>query len=484
MTGATAAFWAFLVMIGLLGYRSMRQAERVKSVCSFFYDNDLKGNVLSYTAANITLGTGLIYILSATGSIGVFFLLAPLMTLLGYLALAKLCKYADDDRLFKDNLVKELSIAIDRKLGGKMRFAFVYSVVLVVVFSLLLAFEVFASAKIISSIVFYEPSVRNEIFIGTIIFMVALVYTLWGGFKAVKSTDRVQVFFMFLMLLGLVLVFFISKSSNVPCVKESIVPVLDVSLIFSIVAAGIAAFTTQFYSILNLCAASQQKRAERCVLFKRIGKWTFAALGVVVIGAIAVHATKGNPYDILIAEVQLHAKGVRISDAAYSVILLLGMSSVLFSTIDSLIVSITQVAYSNLWGEAADDEAKDFRKLRVVRIAMIAFGPISFAILCFIWYLDPNIFQLLLGVTSGNDVLAPLMIMLIILYKKNRLGNLRGPRNFPLYLIFIALFGLAFVLSVVFFLNNLHWNQYIGPPMFVISSGIALWIVKRRSAHG
>ena len=58
MNGTEAAFWAFMGSAFLFGYLSMREARHVKSVHAFFYDNRVSLNVLSYMAANITLGTG------------------------------------------------------------------------------------------------------------------------------------------------------------------------------------------------------------------------------------------------------------------------------------------------------------------------------------------------------------------------------------------------------------------------------------------
>lgn len=482
MTGADAAFWTFVGLAFLFGYLAMREAPRIRSVHAFFHDSRVSRNVLSYTAANITLGTGLAYILSAIGNLGALFLIAPVTMLLGYFALSRFLTTCASEDLFSDNLVKGLSSSIDMALSKKAHFAAVFSVILTVVFALILAFEIFASSKLLSSLMFAAPTVKHEIFAGSAVFMVALLYSLWGGFKAVQTTDQWQLCLIGLLFVALVVIFYNVPAPTEPAAGLSpLIPPITPHLIFATIAAGLAAFTTQFYSILNLCAASQQARTERRTLFVRIGMWTFLFLALLTGGALFISATKGVPFALLNNAILGHVTGATGGDIAYSVVLMLGMASVLFSTVDTIIVSVAQFSYSNIFCRDASDNTDNPVELRRVRIAMLTLGPVVFAVLALAWFCQPTIFGLLLGIVSGNDVLAPLLVLLVLLHKKNLLGNLRGPLGIPLYWLFVLLFLAAVACAVSFSLLRLPYTQYVGPAAFVASSLVAVIIFRRKA---
>lgn len=481
MNGAEVAFWTFIGSAFLFGYLAMREARHVKSIYTFFHDNRVSRNTISYTAANITLGTGLVYIFSAIGNLGALFLVAPFMMLLGYLSLARFLSSYADEKLFSENLIRGLSLSIDSKLGRKSHFAAVLSIILTIVFTLILSFEIFASSKLLASIMFTAPTVRHEVFAGTAVFSVALLYSLWGGFKAVQTTDRAQLVLVGFLLLTLAIIFCSATAPTSSAgVLSPVIPPITPGIIFAVIAAGLAAFTTQFYSILNLCAASQQAQHERRSLFVRIGVFTFIILTTITAGALVVSITKGVPFALLSDALKTHSAGTREVDVIYSILLMLGMASVLFSTIDTLIVSITQIAYSNVCGRNAGDEAINPKELRLVRLVMAVIGPLVFAVLALVWFLQPKLFYFLLAIVSGNDVLAPLLVMLVVLHKRDSMGNLRGPWGIPLYWAFIVLFLAAVAFATSFALLHLPYTPYVGPLAFVVSSVIALTILKRK----
>ena len=481
MNGAEAAFWTFIGSALLFSYLAMREAHHVKSVHGFFHDNRLTGNVLSYTAANITLGTGLVYIFSAIGSLGILFLVAPFMMLLGYLTLARFLYNYADEKLFSENLLKGLSLSIDNELGIKSNFAKFFSIILIIVFSLILSFEIFASSKLIASIMYPDPTVVHEIFTGTSVFLIALLYSLWGGFKAVQTTDQAQLLFVSFLLLALAIIFFSASPLASPAsVLSPVIPPINTGIVFSTIAAGLAAFTTQYYSIINLCAASQQEQQKRRDLFVKIGVLTFLILAMITAGAIVVSVEKGIPFSLLSEALKTHSVGTDAIDITLSIILMLGMVSVLFSTVDTLIVSITQIAYSNVCSRSESPGGYNSNELRHVRLAMAAIGPIVFAVLAIVWFFQPNLFGLLLAIVSGNDVLAPLIVLLVVLHKKGSLRSLRGPWGVPLYWVFFVLFFVAVSFAVSFSLLHLPYTPYIGPVAFVISSGVAISIINRK----
>ena len=71
---AVIAFAAF-------GFSVMRKHRSAKD---YFHDESLFKNVVSLTATNITLGTGLVYLVTGAQYNGLLMLLIPLMTWFGY----------------------------------------------------------------------------------------------------------------------------------------------------------------------------------------------------------------------------------------------------------------------------------------------------------------------------------------------------------------------------------------------------------------
>jgi hypothetical protein len=80
----TCAILATLALL-LIG---MRVSRSVESPYSFFHDARLRRTIFSYAAANITLGAGLGYMLSATDRLGLLAFLLPVGVFSGYCLLA------------------------------------------------------------------------------------------------------------------------------------------------------------------------------------------------------------------------------------------------------------------------------------------------------------------------------------------------------------------------------------------------------------
>jgi hypothetical protein len=96
--------------------------------------------------------------------------------------------------------------------------------------------------------------------------------------------------------------------------------------------------------------------------------------------------------------------------------------------------------------------------------------------------MQPDIYQLLLSIVSGNDVLTPLLALMIVLHKKQMVAKLKGPFGVPLFWIFVLLFLMATAASLVFSLKHYPYVPYIGPAAFLLSSATACWIYKRKGA--
>ena len=72
-------------------------SSRINTYHDFRNDPSYWSNIISLTVANITLGTGVIYILQSSVELGLWFLLIPIGIFLGYLSLAYLYHRIPDE---------------------------------------------------------------------------------------------------------------------------------------------------------------------------------------------------------------------------------------------------------------------------------------------------------------------------------------------------------------------------------------------------
>jgi len=476
-------FYLFIGSIIVYSFLSIRETKYIMSPWSFFHESTFSRNVISYTAANITLGTGLFYIFSAIKNLGVFFLVAPIMLLIGYYACAWFVAIFAPEDLFQENLFHDLSNSIDEATGNKNYFGQGLSLLLCTVFMLILVFELFASSKWLSSVMFSNPSLIHEIFVGSSVFFSALLYTLWGGLRAVQTTDRYQLAFVvgLLAVLGYILLGESSVSSEISKSRSLAFPKITLPLIAGVVASGLAAFSTQFYSILNLCASSHQVRETRGKMFKKIGLYTFLILIVVTIVSILTLVWRGAPDIIINNTFSLYGQSDHLFAFIVFAIAAVGMSSVVFSTVDTLLLSISHVFYANICKLNSKADEKDPIAIRKIRLCMLSVFPIIFIIMLIVFYLNPNLFYLLLAIISGTDALVPMLITLVFLHKKTRLTvlNLKVFHFISPLLIYLFIYIAAFATSLAFALSSLSFTVYVGPAAFLISGIFSIFLIFR-----
>ncbi len=474
---------AFFCLVFLFGVIAARQSKKVRSVYDFFHSEKLSLNALSYIAANLTLGTGVAYIFSAVSILKSYFFVAPVCMLLGYICLSLIFEKLGDESLFRDNWIKGLSEGIDESLGKSSHFQMGYSAVLCLVFLLVLAFEIFASSKLLSHTLFNDPSTIDEAIVGGCVFSVVLLYCVLSGYKAVLETDRLQ--FVFILLLLAVIFVISGKSDQItlsPIHDAFSFPELPLALIAGVVSSGLAAFNTQFYSVLNLSAASQQSEAKkRRKLFLSIGVGSFLIISFWVFIANWMSASGIKPSEDLAESIALSREASGVVGRVIFFVLVGGLFSILFSTVDTLIVSITQLAYSNFAGRDSSDRSSGIRDLKNVRLSMVTIGPVIFTSLAACWFLKPDLYNLLLSIVSGTDVLVPMIVLLFILNKRRELSKLRM-LNQSVLLIFLLLFITAVASSITLTFAGLWHARLVGPLFFALSSILATIVVFRKPA--
>src|SRR5690349_2198633 len=78
----------FLVAVCAFAWIGFSASRRETSAHDYFHDRDLHKNVVSLTATNISLGTGLVYLVSGAQQNGLLMILPVLCVAIGYWLLA------------------------------------------------------------------------------------------------------------------------------------------------------------------------------------------------------------------------------------------------------------------------------------------------------------------------------------------------------------------------------------------------------------
>jgi len=149
MTPIDLNLYLFIGAVVAFAWIGFSAAKHQKSANDYFHHSSLSKNVVSLTATNISLGTGLVYLISGAQQNGLLMLLPVLCVGAGYWLLAEFLERATavSARSGK-NFLASIDAEIAKATGERSLFAKTVSFSLVVVFVLVLAFEIFASAKV------------------------------------------------------------------------------------------------------------------------------------------------------------------------------------------------------------------------------------------------------------------------------------------------------------------------------------------------
>lgn len=476
MNGIDAGLIGFFISIIVYAVLAQRQVRLIETPWDFFHRSDYQPNVISWTAANITLGTGLFYILSGSYSTGLLFLATPVSVAIGYFILSWFTRDIVPANLWNDdNIIKAIGKELDgSKSNTIMSFAVLLSAIMILVYIFLLSFEIFVSSRFLSSVMFVSADRSYQIFVDIVVFLVALIYTMWGGFRAVVSTDKIQFIFIvgFTILIFLLLGFHHGEASA--AASHSIIR-FDGQTILAMFSAILAAISTQFYSILNWNAASQT--SERDKLFRAVGILTALILGVFTVAGL-IFSPAGDPLVQLDHIIGALGKSTHPISILTIVALSIGMSAVVFSTVDSLIISISKFAYENLPAVAHSHDSAS--SLSLIRRSIIVYFSISFLVLLMFWLIQPNIFMLLLTLVSGMDVIPPMIITLIVLARRKRLSFMGEPlvgklKRYHLYFImYLVTVCIAFTCLILYEKRI----PLLGLISFAVSSVVSLIFIR------
>ncbi len=475
----------FAVTIGVFALYAFKSYQVIDSPKSFFYKENLPANIISLTAANITLGTGLAYIIQGGQQNGILMLLVPLMVGLGYYLLAMfITRYVASDVLEGTNFIYAINDKISKQTGFTSPFSILVSISLIAMYTLVLAFEIFASSKIITPLLVQGSEVVPQVILSLVIFFTALGYVLFGGIRAVFSTDKLQLIAIVAFLLTLSYMTFngfISASSSTVSVFENVLK-FDTHIVFAVIAACIAAVSTQFYSLLNWGYVSHMEKENRGLLLKRVG--IFATLLLIPMVLFGVFYPAKDGANILTDLMAMFTQGGTASSRFIWIIAglsILGMTSIVFSTIDSLIIKITMFYYQNISKRDSRSSQKNPEELkRIRRMVFFVFGTI-FLVLGYFNFIQPNIFFLLLAIVSGANIFAPMLATSGYLSYKGTLSVFKPSVVWG----YFAMFIIVGIISIYIFLSKPTLLGWVGTFSFIASalySGLIIMAAQKTTA--
>lgn len=467
-------FVGAIIVFALYTVTSYRGVDSPKS---FFYKKDLPANVISLTSANVTLGTGLAYLVQGGQQNGILMLLIPVMVWLGYYLLAEFIeRFVASDVLEGANYFYAINDAIRRQTGSPSPFNTLVSISLIAIFVLILPFEIFASSRIITPLLVQGGGVAPQIILSLTIFAAALVYVSFGGIKAVLATDKLQFMAIISFLVVLTYIAFIGLSDSDLTSTQIFEHTLkfNTNVIMAVIAACISAISTQFYSLMNWGYVSHMESRDRSLMLKRVG--IYSALILTVIVSLGVFYPSKEGSDVISGLMSLF---VQKSGGSGNFILIigglsiLGMISIVFSTVDSLIIKIAMFYYQNIAKRDSRNSERNPAELRLIRrIILSAFG-IIFLALGYFNFMQPNVFYLLLAIVAGINIFAPMLAT------AGYLSHRRALSIFTPFVVwgYFSLFMITGAISIYLFFINPALLGWAGTTSFIVSSLFSLWIL-------
>jgi len=466
-------FNAFIVASLLFLLIAVYTGRSISSVKEYFHRTGDIDWFLSLSAANITLGTGVVYYLSSSGRFGWLMLLSPLMVLTGYLLFARLLtKRQNLQSSTEGNFLKWIDAQIVPLPDSRFRrVSFFPTLSLVLTFILILAYEIYASATIFSQILFKASDSQTTIFLAALIAVITMIYALWGGVVAVLKTDRIQIIGVVAVIFLLIYATFVKVSDPAYQFSATLLP--NSSEIFWGVSAAICgAIATQFYSLLNWGAVSNFPTGHcPSKTLRATGISTFILLGaLVLVGLYAGGGHAGVSFKSLVDAPFLASPGM----LTYA--LVAGMVCIVFSTADSLMIQITMFTYDNLLGRNSMSDTTSLPSVRNLRL--LALGTFTLALSAVIVFIatQQDLLYLLFAVAGGIIVYAPFMFIALVIAKNPKaLSALEGLPSFG----FFALFLLAFAANIGALIFKPELTAMVVTLSFVVASMGAFLLYKR-----
>ncbi|MCK4342231.1 MAG: hypothetical protein KAY37_10975 [Phycisphaerae bacterium] len=468
--------------LAMFAWLAIRRFRMIHSPADFFHNDRLSSNVVSLTAANLTLGSGVAYLISGGFQQGAILYLAPVGLFVGYWLLAKLLGRGLGREVEEEgNFLAGVDRAIRVHTGRRSWFGPVVAWSLVVAYLLFIAFEVYASSTLIAPLFFDGPGVSSTIILASILFGVTLFYAVTGGILGVFRTDKAQLTAAILLVVALLATVLAPISIDG---EKTGVParVVTWSVALAALSATIAAVATQFYSLLNWASVSHVQVRDQQSLLIKVGLLSAILLAMILtVGVLLPSPPDGlSPVQYVLQRFNALVDQLGQIGFVLSIVLVVGALSIMVSTVDSLLLAIVMFIYdmSGRSSKATEPGPAELRRIRVLAIACLS---ISFAAMLAFQIIQTNIFYLLLSIAGMMVVFAPMLALTAYLSRDTQrlVVFSRG-----VVCVYLALYAMAFAFSIWAALRYPALAAWTGTIAFAVSltwSAIVLHLANRFS---
>lgn len=446
MTGSEAAYYSLFVGGGIFVLLSLFSSGPIKTVKDFFHHDNPKKNAISLILANITLGTGLVY-LSTLGELhGGLALLVPLAMGAGYYLFA-----SELGRLGRARIPvgKNIILATQEKLfqiaNRPVHLMIPLTICLVFSYSLVLGYEIAVSAGFLSNLISLPGIDNPELFFSIYLFVISMLTVLFGGIRGVHVTDIFQAVAMVLVI-GLICFATVDHSVGIDSsAHQQNFFRISGPTIFTIGIAVIYSLLTPFLSILSWGYASHLKPKDQPKTFRWAGIGSTAVL-LLIVGCGAVASQYNFSLMQVLSDLYTNISGnSTFWTWVICITVIIGLTAVVCATIDSLVLTITQFCYDNiLKGDSTRDSTSN-RHLSRIRWGIVFIAVIGYIAVEGIRKYNLDLYQLLLMLASGAMVLAPFLWLIARLWTVRDGLKLISNKVISIYL---GLFSLTYIIEL------------------------------------
>ena len=412
----------------------------------------------------VTLGTGFAYFTTTGATLGLGALAGPAGVFLGYKLLADLegrltsIRSSGGDAVSLNYRNFASFFSYNSHFTKINRF---YNLIRLTVFVGLIAFEIWLSSKYISAVFGFGAEGALVYASAVTLGLMAIGYTVIGGYPAALKTDYFQALMVLLLILYLLISGYLGLDASDGSSKIGILfhatPPLSWSWLFGTSAVLLTAMATQFYNVINTSSSRARTSDENSGNFWVVGiRQSAVILAIVFIGILfSPQSTDQNLVEFLGKQ----ASGNTVFDSVFAAFILISLTSIIFTTVDSAIVSLSQVA-GDIVGE--DCDSTDDKMWPRVFCALI--GLVAMPLALFLIHANVPIMNVVFAILTPLGALASYLVASIYVALKNNSYASRIDRDIAslFFIVFVSVFQLTNTFALP--------NEYV--PIYTIVSFI------------
>lgn len=412
---ATAAAFAALASLAVYVLISVLGKRDGLTISSWFREAGKPWMaIVSLTACNITLGTGISYIITQAAKTGWLVLLTPLSITIGYFAIAEYFKRlgfrTTDD---KPDLYYLLARQEEDGTLTPILFQRIFTGFIVVTYFLILAFELGVGSSFIGSSLLAEPSENVNTGIAILVFGIVLTYTAISGVRGAIQTDVVQIVFI-VAFVAIVTVILFDDTESKNTVTHA--PITS-STILAAILAIITAVSTQFYNIVNPQIVAPHPPNVQARIYRWAGVWS--GLIYLFVATIGLMAPSRSALETSIRTF-LYAPSDSVWTIVFAVAIFAGMIAVLLSTLDNLAIALSQLVYDMTRRRAGSESQAPSVSPNRLRAIYVLVGLLVIPAGVYLYLHFTSNFYLLLTILFAITTLSPFVFTAMFLKAINR----------------------------------------------------------------